>query len=65
MTLKSNEYPWCVMDANKDINGKQSFLCTRCGQKHTMDAIWMSVDTFLRLGEAFCLLHADCKEAKQ
>lgn len=62
MTLKSGEYPWCVMDANKYPDGKQSFLCQRCGQKHTMIVDGMSIDTFLRLSEAFCMLHADCKE---
>lgn len=62
MTLKSNKYPWCVMDANKDPNGKQLLLCTRCKKTHELNAIGMSVDTFLRLSEAFCMLHSECKE---
>jgi hypothetical protein len=65
MSLKSNEYPWCIMDANKYPDGKQSFICTRCGQRHAVSAEGMSVDTFLRLGEAFCSLHSDCKEQEK
>jgi hypothetical protein len=61
MTLKSGEYPWIIMDANKDPRGKQKFVCIRCGQEHAFTVDGLSIDSFLRLSEAFCEFHKECK----
>jgi hypothetical protein len=61
MTLKSGEYTWISIDANKDPRRKQKFVCTRCGQEHALTVDGISIDSFLRLCEAFCELHKDCK----
>ena len=63
MTLKSGDYPWIIFDANPDDKKKQMFVCTRCGQNHKLSTLdGVSINYFLKLSEAFCELHKDCKE---
>jgi ribosomal protein S27AE len=61
MTLKSGDYPWIIIDANKDPLGKQKFVCMRCGQEHILTIDGLSIEAFLKLSESFCELHKDCK----
>jgi hypothetical protein len=57
--MKVNNQPWCLLDAGI---GKQKFVCNRCNQEHIFEASGIELDYFVRIMEAFCLLHKNCKE---
>lgn len=62
MTLKSGEYPWCVLDEQVDKKNQITFCCQRCKQKHSFNGKGIPVDRFLEISEAFCILHKECKD---
>ena len=64
MSLKSGEYPWCVCESfgNNGITNRVLFKCERCKEIHTFNNARMSIDDFVKISEAFCYLHKDCKE---
>jgi len=72
-TVEVPQAPWVVHDANpyddgtrvgKMMYGEGSFLCKRCGARHpiTFGEEGMPIDVYVRKGQGFRLLHADCKE---
>jgi len=61
MVLKSGEYPWCILDPVQDEENKITFFCQRCKQKHSFNAKGLTIDRFVELCEAFCILHKGCK----
>jgi len=61
MSLKSGEYPWCVCNSDGNI---VSFDCMRCKQFFNFNNTGMTIDRFVEMSEAFCMLHKDCKEER-
>ena len=61
MSLKSGNYPWCVLDTTPDEENRITFICQMCKQTHSFDAMDLLIDRFVELSEAFCLLHKNCK----
>jgi len=59
MSLKSGDYPWCVCESK---GNKVTFSCIRCREQHIFDNAGMTIDSFIKVSEAFCTLHKDCKE---
>jgi hypothetical protein len=56
--MKSGDYPWCVCDSRGNI---VTFNCGRCGESHIFNNAGMTIDRFVEISEAFCMLHKDCK----
>lgn len=61
MSLKSGEFPWCIVGTDTKGNNIV-FECKRCGTKLEFDNTGMAVSRFLEISEAFCTLHKECKE---
>jgi len=62
MNLKSEQYPWCVCETRGNLVLME---CKKCKEQHNFDNRGMTINRFVEIAEAFCIIHKDCKEAKE